>query len=287
MTMRARANGVWALFHPGPSLITALAYVLCVLIAAHGTPNSLRLVVTTVGMICMQFSISALNDYTDRQADAQSQHKRKPIVLGLVTPRFALATAIVLAVAMVAIYAPYGLAPTLTAMTFLALGWAYDLGVKATPLSGVMLGLAFPTIPLLAWELFATVKPALFWTFPIGLALGIGIHLADALPDTQADSAAGVRGLTQVLGRHALAACWFAFALAGALIALLAMTQATTARPAILIPAEIIAAGLLVTAIRTFQQPTLPELTRLRHNFNWSVAVALVLTCGWLASAIV
>jgi 4-hydroxybenzoate polyprenyltransferase len=287
MTLRAHLQGVWALTHPGPSLITAVAYVLCVLIAARGKPDVTRLVVTVLGMICMQFAISALNDYRDREADARSQHKRKPIVQGLVTPNFALSLALALAVAMEVLYAPYGIVPALTATAFLALGFAYDLGVKTTPFSGVMLGLAFPIIPLLAWELFATVKPALFWTFAIGMALGLSIHLADALPDVQADSAAGVRGLTQMLGRNALVACWGLLALAEVLIVALALSHATTARLAILIPALAVATFLLLGAILSFQRQALPELARLRFNFAWVVGSALVIACGWLASAVV
>lgn len=267
--------------------MTAVAYVLCVLIAAQGRPDVTRLLVTTLGMICMQFAISVLNDYRDREADARSQHKRKPIVQGLVTPGFALIFALALTVAMVALYAPYGLIPTLTATTSLALGFAYDLGVKTTPFSGVMLGLAFPIVPLLAWELFATVKPALFWTFLIGMALGISIHLADALPDAQADSAAGAHGLTQMLGRYAPAVCWGMLALAEALIVALALTHATSARPAILTPALGVATFLLLAAILNFQQRSQAEATRLRHNFAWVVGSALVIACGWLASAVV
>jgi 4-hydroxybenzoate polyprenyltransferase len=257
-----------------------------VIIAAHGVPPFERLALTTLGMICMQFAISALNDYQDRQSDALSSHKRKPLVMGVVAPGAALALALGLAAAMVAFYAPFGIVPVLTATVGLAIGFAYDLGLKATPLSGVMLGVAFPIIPLLAWEIFATVTPALFWTFPIALALGIGIHLADALPDIEADAAAGVGGLATLLGSRAAPVCWAAFALAGLLIVGLPILHATPARPLILIPAVILAFTLLIVAMLTFRNSSLADAARLRRHFVLSIGVGLILAAGWLASSV-
>jgi len=287
VTARARLGGVWMLLHPGPSLITVAAFIICAVIAARGTPAPLRLVLTALGMVCMQFAISALNDYCDRAADSQSEHKRKPIPLGLVTPTFALGLALILAVAMVVLYAPFGFGPSVTALAFLLLGFAYDLGVKSTPFSGVMLGLAFPIIPLLAWELFAQVKPALGWTFALGMALGIAIHLADALPDRAADQAASVHGLTQLLGQHALAACRIALGVAIALIVLLPLTNITPARPAIIVSAACIATGLVIGAIIDYHQGQRAESERLKRNFLFVIATALVTTVGWLAGAVV
>jgi 4-hydroxybenzoate polyprenyltransferase len=281
-----RAWGFWALMHPGPSLATATAFVLCVLIAAHGVPSPGRLALTTLGMVCMQFAISALNDYHDRQADALSAHKRKPLVLGVVAPGVALALAIGLAAAMVALYAPFGVIPVLTALVGLSIGFSYDMGLKATPLSGVMLGLAFPIIPLLAWEIFASVTPALFWTFPIALALGIGIHLADALPDVEADTSAGTGGLATVLGAYAAPVCWGSLALAGLLIAGLPLIHATPTRPFILLPAEALALALLVIAIYTFHNKRISRVSRLRRHFVLCIGVGLVLAVGWLASSV-
>lgn len=282
---RARLAGLWALMHPGPSLVTALAYALFALLAAHGRPDPTRLLVTVVGMIGLQFAISALNDYCDRAADALS-HKAKPIARGVLPPWVALLATAAFTALMVACYAPYGWTPLLIATAFLALGFAYDLGLKSTPLGGVLMGLAFPLLPLLAWDLFATIKPALFWTFPIGLALGLGIHLADALPDADADSAAGARGLTQRLGRHALLACWLLLAAANALIVLLAVTGLAPARPLPLAIAEPLALAALLVAIVVARQGWRPEQRRLRANFVLTIIIALVTALGWLISAV-
>ena len=284
-TMRQRLGGLWALVHPGPSLVTALAYALFALLAAHGHPHIAPFGVTVLGLIAMQFAISALNDYCDRAADKLS-HKAKPIALGVLPPSVALwATAIFTAI-MVACFAPFGLLPLGIASAFLLLGFAYDLGVKSTPLGGVMLGIAFPLLPLLAWDLFATLQPAIFWTFPLGFAIGTGIHLADALPDGAADGAAGARGLTQVLGRHALAVCWLLFAAANALMLILAITHVTPARPPVLIIAEAASFAVLLVAMLVYQQRARPLAQRLQANFLFSIIIALTTALGWLASAV-
>ncbi|HZC07692.1 MAG TPA: UbiA family prenyltransferase, partial [Ktedonobacterales bacterium] len=273
------------LTHPGPSLVTALAYALFALLAAHGRPDPLRLLVTVIGMIGLQFAISTLNDYCDREADARS-HKNKPLARGALPPWVALAATLLFTALMIACYAPYGLTPLLIAGGFLTLGFAYDLGLKSTPLGGVLMGLAFPLLPLLAWDLFASVKPALFWTFPLGLALGLSIHLADALPDAAADGAAGAHGLTQALGRHALIACWLLLLAANALVIVLAITGLAPARPAALIAAEPLAFAGLLAAVVVARQVWRPERLRLSVNFILTVCVALVTALGWLISAV-
>lgn len=288
MAWRARLAGLWRLMHPGPSLLTVLAFDVCALLAARGRPEIARLAVATLGLVCMQFSISALNDYCDRAADALQTRKRKPIVAGLVPAPLALWLALALAAGMVLCFAPFGAVPLLLAATFLALGFAYDLGVKSTPASGLMHGLAFPTIPLLAWALFATLRPALFWAFPLGLAIGVGLHLADALPDAEDDARAGVRGLTQVLGPRALAVCWGAFAAADIVLAGLA---AAWAMPIVGVPALILAAttvaglALLAGAVQATRRA--PALSSgLKQQFVWLASAALVAVAGWLTAVI-
>lgn len=291
MTVQTRVSrrewliGLWRLMHPGPSLVSALAYALFAVLAAQGRPDPVKLLVTLMGMVALQFAISALNDFCDREADAQSR-KVKPVALGVLSPRVPLIATAVLTAIMIACYAPYGLAPLAIATAFLILGFAYDVGLKSTPLGGVLMGLAFPLLPLLAWNLFATIKPALFWTFVIGLALGISIHLADALPDAEADSAAHAHGLAQLFGRHALQACWLFLAGANLLILLLAMARFTPARPVVLLISEPVAMALLLASAWVSRQRLRAQEQRLRANFMLTVGVALVTAVGWLISAV-
>jgi 4-hydroxybenzoate polyprenyltransferase len=285
ISLRQRLLGLWLLMHPGPSLVTALAYAIFALLAAHGRPDPTRLLVTVVGMIGVQFAISALNDYRDREADAHSA-KNKPLARGVLPAWVALVATACFTALMVACYAPYGWTPLLMASGFLALGFDYDHGLKSTPLGAVLLGLAFPLLPLLAWELFASVAPALYWTFALGLALGPAIHLADALPDAAADSAAGARGLTQALGRWALLACWLLLAAANALVIVLAILGLTPVRPLALLITEPLALGALLVAVVNGRPDGRSERRRLRINVLLTIFIALVTAIGWLASAV-
>jgi 4-hydroxybenzoate polyprenyltransferase len=285
VSARERIVALWTITHPGPSLVTALAYASFALLAAHGRPDPTRLVVTVIGLVGQQFAISAFNDYRDREADVHS-HKYKPIARGVLPPWVALIVAALSAALMAACFAPYGLAPLLIAGAFLALGVAYDLGVKSTPFGGVMMGLAFPLLPLLAWELFATVKPALYWTFPLGLALGLAIHLADALPDAAADSVAGARGLAQMLERHALTTCWLFLLAANALVVTLAATGIAPARPAVLAVAIPLALVTLLAAVLVARRGAWSERRRLRANFILTITIALLTALGWLIAAV-
>ncbi|HEX9038393.1 MAG TPA: UbiA family prenyltransferase [Ktedonobacterales bacterium] len=280
-----RIRALWALVHPGPSLASAAAYVVFALLATGGRPTLVTLTVTTIGMIALQFAISAFNDYSDREADAHS-HKFKPVALGILSPRVAVFATVALSVITLACYAPFGLTPTLMAMTYLAVGFAYDLGLKSTLAGALLVGLAFPLLPMLAWTLFASFKPALFWTFPIGLAVGASIHIADALPDLAADTAAGARTLAQTLGRSAIAVEWGALIAAAALPALLAALRWTPSRPAILAGSLTLALALVAASMLIARAPW-PAARRLRLNFVLTSLTALIIGAGWIASAIV
>src|SRR5205823_4654957 len=77
--------------------------------------------------------------------------------------------------------------------------------------------------PLWAWAGAAPggqIPARLWWTVPVIALTVVGIHLADTIPDLQADAAAGVRGLAHRLGmRRALLVCWGVFG-AGMLVTL-------------------------------------------------------------------
>ena len=284
-SLALRLRSLWTLMHPGPSLATAFAYAALALLAARGRPPAATLILTIIGMIALQFAISAFNDYRDRKADVHSR-KFKPVALGILTPRVALIATGSMAAIMVACYAPYGLAPLAIAGAYLILGIAYDLGLKNTPLGALLMGMAFSLLPLLAWTLFASLKPALYWMFPIGLALGAAIHIADALPDLSADNAAGAHTLAQTLGHAALATEWTLLTFAALLPLALAGLAWVTARPQVLVTATSLAIALVIANI-VISRSSMPDSPRLRLNFALTVLAALIVGIGFVASAIV
>lgn len=192
-----------------------------VALAARGLPPLGRFVQLLLIETAMQFSISAFNDYFDRNVDA-GRHD-KPVASGAISPRTAWVTGLLLAVAAVVLALPLGTWVTLLTLVGLGGGLLYDAGLKYTPFSWLPFSIAFPTLPLWAWAGASpdgTFPPQLFWVVPVSAVLVLGIHLADTIPDLASDTAAGVRGLAHRIGlSRSLALCWGAF-VAGTLLTL-------------------------------------------------------------------
>src|SRR5438270_10047301 len=87
MTRMTRTGAFWRLLHPLPSLLTVVAAGAFVLLAARGVPPLGRLFHLLVIEAAMQFSISAFNDYFDREVDAGRPDK--PVSSGAISPRTA------------------------------------------------------------------------------------------------------------------------------------------------------------------------------------------------------
>jgi 4-hydroxybenzoate polyprenyltransferase len=215
-----KALAFWRMLHPTPSLITVLASGCFVLLAAKGLPPLDRLFQLLVIEAARQFSISAFNDYFDRDVDRGRPDK--PVALGVIGPGVALAAGVAFGVLALGLSLPLGWRFTLLTAIGLVGGLLYDAGLKSTALSWLPFSLAFPTLPLWAWagvypnEPF---PPQLLWVVPVGAVLVLSIHLADTIPDLTADTRAGVRGLAHRLGmKRSLALCW------GSLVAAVLLT---------------------------------------------------------------
>src|SRR5581483_7256337 len=171
----------------------------------HVLWNTLLLVVAA--HTAMQLSIAVLNDYCDRQRDALSQ-KNKPIPRGLIRPREALIAGLLLMGLMVILLLPLPPLALLISLLYLACGQVYNLGLKTTPLSGIVFALAIPLIPVYAFVGMGRMTPIVFWLVPVAALLGVALNLANSLPDIEADAAHKARTLAVVLGtRGSFIAC--------------------------------------------------------------------------------
>jgi 4-hydroxybenzoate polyprenyltransferase len=182
--------------HPGPSLaITAMATVL----AAEAAPTGFGPVLVAPAMLAGQLSVGWSNDACDAARDVAAGRTDKPVARGEISVRSLWVAAVVSVVAALAMAA----AISLLTMGILALlvgaGWAYNLGLKSTPWSGVMYLLGFGPLPAYAASTLPGQPAPRFWVCVAAGLVGLGAHFVNVLPDLAADLGSGVRGLPQLV----------------------------------------------------------------------------------------
>jgi 4-hydroxybenzoate polyprenyltransferase len=226
-----------------------------------------------------------INDYCDRDTDTLSKPE-KPIPRGLIYPREALIAGLLMIVIMLVLLIQLPLLALIISLCYLALGQAYNLGLKSTPLSGIVFALAMPLIPLYAFAGVGRTPPVIWWLVPAGFLLGIALNLANSLPDLEEDEAHGVRTLAVVLGvRRSFAVCQILIVLCAAMIGLLMITGIVPANPWIIAPVLILTC-LVVVAMLLFFGPEKPLKTR-KTYFYLVTLTCILLAGGWLLGVLI
>src|SRR5579862_9596984 len=202
------ALGLLLITHPLPFLFHIIAVTIFAFLAGWPQIAWGRFALVIAAHTAMQLSISILNDYCDRRLDAASKKQAKPIPRGLIRPREALVLGLFFIVVMLLLLLPLAPLALVISLLYLALGQGYNLGLKSTPLSGVVFALAMPLVPLYAFAGMDHITPLLFWLIPVGALLGVALNLANSLPDIEDDAAQKARTLAVVLNvRGTLLAC--------------------------------------------------------------------------------
>ncbi|HLI05426.1 MAG TPA: UbiA family prenyltransferase [Ktedonobacteraceae bacterium] len=280
-----RVLGLFLLSHPLPVLLHVVAVSVFALLAAWPLFPWEAIALVIGAHAAMQVSIAMINDYCDRELDTASKPE-KPLVRGLVTPKEALIAGVVMMVVMLLLLLPLNRLALLLSLCYLALAQAYNLGLKSTPLSGLIFALAMPLIPAYAFAGLGRVLPIIFWLIPAGFLLGITLNLANSLRDLEEDAAQGARTLAVVLGvQGSFAVSELCFLLSMVLIAVLTLTR--------LIPAQslIVGATLLLNTVALivcllFFGPKHPAETR-THYFYLIALTSIVLAGGWLVGVLI
>jgi 4-hydroxybenzoate polyprenyltransferase len=183
--------------HPGP--VVAVTVLVTVLAAAVGR-DAAGCALVAAAVLTGQLSIGWCNDAVDADRDTALGRTGKPIAAGTVSAR----AVWIAAFAALALCVPLSLANGLTAGAVHVVGvgaaWAYDLALKATPLSWLPYAVGFGALPpFVTLGLPGSPWPA-WWAVLAAALLGCGAHLANVLPDIAGDLATGVRGWPQRLG---------------------------------------------------------------------------------------
>lgn len=275
--------GFWQLGHPGPVFFHLVAVTIFTLLASWSHPVWSTVLLIVAAHTAMQLAIAVLNDYCDRERDARGKPE-KPLPRGLVTPREALFTGYLLIALMALLLLPLPPLAGLISLLYLGLGMAYNLGLKATPFSGIVFALAMPLIPLYAFAGVGRTLPFLFWLVPVGFTLGVALNLANSLPDLEEDAASGARTLAVALGlRRAFLVADLLPVFCALLICILHFSGILPVQPIVLISMLLlVGTGLIALLCLTGTR----RYAMRRIYFYLMVVVCLVLAGGWFIGAL-
>jgi 4-hydroxybenzoate polyprenyltransferase len=277
--------GFFLLSHPIPVLFHIIAVTIFTLLAAW--PHFIWSVIVLViaAHAAMQVSIAMLNDYCDRRADALSKPE-KPIPRGLILPREALIAGLLMIVIMLVLLIPLPLLALGISLCYLVLGQGYNLGLKSTPLSGIVFALAMPLIPLYAFAGVGHIPSIILWLVPAGFLLGIALNLANSLPDLEDDQAQGIRTLAVVLGvRRSFTACHVLIIACAVMIGVLSITGIVPANPWIIAPVLILTLLAVVGMILFFGSEK--SLKSRKAYFYLVTLTCILLAGGWLIGVLI
>ena len=268
------------IIHPFPTLLNVAATAALAFVAAGGAPDAGTLATMLLVMLCAQSAIGVTNDYCDRDLDAASK-PRKPIVAGIVRPRDALGLAALLIVAAAVLAATLGPGSFGLAMLGMGCGLAYDVRLKRTICSALPFMAAIPVLPAWVWLTLDAWQAALWWLLPLGALIGLALHLANTLPDIDADASYGIAGLAHRLGaRRSMFAAWASFGAALALSGAIAPLVAYDVR----IYAATASLGALCLAASAGAFLWRRDSFALQFGFGVLGAGSAALAVGWLAA---
>jgi 4-hydroxybenzoate polyprenyltransferase len=269
--------GYLRLPHAVPILTVMAATFAFSLLAVDGLPPTSQLLNVLGAMLGGQVAIGTVNELVDATTDARVKPE-KPIPAGLVTRRGAAILGVVAGAAMVWFSSRLGLTSFLLCLAGTALGVAYSLWFKRSRLAWLPYLLALPLLPIWVFASLDRFDWQLLMLYPLGVFATLAVHLAQSLPDVEADRVSGIRNLTSTLGeRRALVLC-----LGSMMVSLLLAAVAAdvwTGSPAIVLGASAVVLGLLL--LDAILYVTHPQ-TGVRACFPCVAASTVILGLAWV-----
>ena len=192
-------SALWHSSHPGPSVVVTLVAI--TLGVASGL-EPWRIAVLGAAILLGQLSVGLSNDAIDAPRDTATGRTDKPIARGDVSLRAAWVAASGAVVLALVLSCVLGWAMGIAHAIALAAAWAYNAGLKSTPISVLPFIVSFGLLPSLVTLSADPPSLAAAWAWVAGAALGVAIHLTNVLPDLEDDAQTGVRGLAHRLGRR-------------------------------------------------------------------------------------
>jgi 4-hydroxybenzoate polyprenyltransferase len=187
--------------HPFPLImVVSLTALIGIASSVDGLAVA-RLALLTLAMVFAQLAIGWTNDYRDRETDARFQPE-KPVPSGLVGAEQLRWAVVAVMIAALAVGLTLGAEAFWLLVVGMGAGLAYDFGVKDTRLSWLPFIVAFAGLPLYVWTALDVYRSELLWLYVVGPPLVVAAHIANTLPDLEADRSAGRKSLNVALGRE-------------------------------------------------------------------------------------
>jgi 4-hydroxybenzoate polyprenyltransferase len=183
-------------------VLVTLVLVAIAGLAGRGVPDAVRILQLVGTMLPIQLCIGVINDVVDLPADAIAQ-PYKPLARGVLSRSAAAGIGVVLGLIGLGVAATINLATLFLAAAALGAGLAYDLGLRRTPLSWVPWWGGMAVLPLLAYASTGAIPSRLLILIPLSALIAVGLHLANAQPDIDADRIAGAHSLPVIVGVRA------------------------------------------------------------------------------------
>ena len=186
--------------HPGPTVVVTLVGGVLGFGLSYAPA---RLILLMAAVLAGQLSIGWSNDWIDADRDAAVHRRDKPAARGAVAVGVVRTAAFVAAAVMVVLSLLLGPLAAIAHIVAVAMGWAYNLWLKNTPISVVPYAVSFGLLPAVATLGQPIPQFPAPWVIVVGALLGIAAHFTNVLPDLADDRDTGVRGLPHRLGAHA------------------------------------------------------------------------------------
>ena len=263
--MWQKALALFRSTHPLPSLsVTSIAVLFGI---GVGLPLE-KLSLVGLAVLAQQFSVGLSNDWLDAGRDKAVNRLDKPVAQGMVSLASVRTASIASAVIALTLAFALGTAAFLWMLLMLAIGWVYNLGLKANGFSVVPYILGFGILP--AFVTLSGQDPALppVWVMIVAGLFGVAAHFANTLPDLLADKQTGVRALPHILGQKASA---LVIAVTASSASLVLVTQSSKLDPIVSIAGLGFTVALSLLASVLALRPNPPKLV-----FHLLLAASLV-----------
>ena len=262
--MASRLRALALSTHPGPGIAVT---VVAVLLGVGVQLAPWRVALLGLAVLANQVSVGLSNDWLDAERDRAVGRTDKPVALGLVSIRLVRASAIASAALGIVLTVPLGIWAALAQTVFIGAAWAYNAGLKNTPVSVLPYIIGFGLLPSIVTLSRPDPVLAAPWAFGLGAMLGVAAHVANVLPDLDDDARTGIAGLPHRIGRRASGVVLGVALVLGALFAFFGPVGAMT-------PLQW--AGLIVTLLLAVAIGVLLTRPPTRLLFQLIIAAALV-----------